>query len=95
MTSIYDRYFIVVSSIKDIEENRVIPFTRELVRRHSSGWTIPMSTYNRCKDLLFYKESLERHSPYYVDLLKIADIKNLRSVLTDLYHTIKIKYSSL
>lgn len=89
--SILDRYKEVLSNIEGIIESDIESFSNELYRRHSHGWTLPTSTYSRCKELLFYKESLERNSPYYVDLLKIEDRNNLKIVLKDLYHTIKIK----
>lgn len=58
-----DRYKELLYNIEGIKESDVLNYARELTRRSQSGWIIPVSTYRRCKDLLLYKESLERNSP--------------------------------
>lgn len=88
--SILDRYLEVLYNIEGLDQSLVPVYARALYGRHQAGWRIPTSTYSRCKELLFYKESLGRHSPYYVDLLKIEDRNNLKVVLSDLCHTMRI-----
>lgn len=88
---LYDRYKEVLYNIEGIKESDVPVYAQELAGRSIAGWAIPTSTYKRCKELLLYKENLERNSPYYVDLLKIEDRNNLKIVLLDLCHTMKIK----
>lgn len=89
-STILDKYLEVLYNVEGLEESLIPIYARELHKRHQAGWRIPTSTYTRCKDLLFYKDSLNRHSPYYVDLLKIEDRNNLKVVLLDLCHTMKI-----
>lgn len=89
--SVYDRYYRIVDNIEEIPKERVSLFVKELTRRHLRGWRIPNSTYLKLKNLLYYKESLERNSPYYIDLLKIENTSDLKTVIINLYNTIKIK----
>lgn len=89
--TIEDRYTELLNNIEGIDHRSIPIYAREFTRRHKRGWAIPVSTYQRCRDLLYYKESLERNSPYYVDLFKIEDRNNLKIVLLDLYKTIKIR----
>ena len=91
---IRERYRELISNIEGIPDSNIDPFADELYRRHSRGWAVPSSTYARCKHILYYKESLDRPSPYYIDLLKIEDRDALKVVLKDLYNTIKVKYTS-
>ena len=88
--TVKDRYRELLSNIEGMSTKDVETYSRELYRRNRHGWTIPISTYRRCKDLLLYKESLERHSPYYVDLLRIEDRNNLKIVLSDICKTIRV-----
>lgn len=91
MSSISDKYREILYNIEGIEESDIPMYLEELLRRHRLGWVLPVTTYRRCKDLLYYKESLGRNSPYYADLLKIEDRNNLKAVLLDIYRTIRIK----
>lgn len=84
-------YKKLVEHINAIPDSMKDKFSEELYRRHKGGWRLPPSVYLRRRDILFYKESLERNSPYYIDLLKIEDQHNLELVLIDLYNTIRIK----
>lgn len=90
-SSISDTYREILSNIEGINDSEVDKYAEEFARRQKRGWTLPITTYRRCKDILYYKESLSRNSPYYVDLLKIEDRNNLKVVLLDLIHTIRIK----
>ena len=89
--TVYSKYLELLYNIEGIEEIMVPIYAKELYKRHINGWAIPVSTYRRCKDLLFYKESLGRNSAYYVDILKIEDRNNLKHVLLDLCNTIEIR----
>lgn len=88
---VLDRYKELLYNIEGIEESMVPIYAAELARRHVAGWAIPISTYRRNRDLLVYKSSLDRNSPYYIDLLKIEDRNDLKVVLKDLCFTMKIK----
>ena len=89
--SILEKYLDELYQMKELDADSIYPFAKELERRHRGGWRIPTSCYVRCKELLIYKESLERNSPYYVDLLKIENKDDLHTVLLDIYRTIKIR----
>ena len=85
---IYEQYLNIVMTMSDIENKNV--FVKELVKRHRGGQRLPDSVYQKRKSLLYYKKSLERNSPYYVDLLKIESTDHLKLVLMDIYETIKL-----
>lgn len=84
---IYEQYLNIVMTMDEIEDKN--NFVKELVRRHREHRRISDSTYSRCKNILYYKESLGRNSPYYVDLLKIENIEDQKVVLKDIHSSIK------
>lgn len=85
-------YREIISNIEGIKDNHIDTFTNEIVRRHVSGWCLPVRTYRRYKHILVYKDHLGRHSPYYRHLLEIEDRSNLKAVIRDIYNTIRIRY---
>lgn len=90
--SIEEKYADILESIEEVNENLLPIYAKEFACRHRLGYRIPISTYTRCKDILFYKESLHRPSPYYRDLFSITNEDHLKTVILDLYMTIQLRY---
>ena len=92
MPKTYLQYIGILECIEEIPANVREEFAGELYRRHVGKWALPVSTYRRCKKLLFQKKTSER-SPYYYDLFKIENKDNLKVVLIDIYNTMRVRFN--
>lgn len=91
MKKLEEVYREILDTFPDLTESQKSIYAEEFASRQRNGWRIPISTYNRCKEILYYKESLERPSPYYVDIFKINNYDHIKIVIRDLMKTVRIK----
>lgn len=88
-STIYDKYYRILSNIDTLSTDQVNVYSYIFTVRHKRAAKLPESIVGLHNDSLYYKDTLGKHSPYYVDLLKIEDISILNTILLDIIDTIK------
>lgn len=90
ITSVYVKYYNLLSNLKDkYTEEQISVYSYILTVRQSRGQRIPTSLTPIYNDKLHYKLSLQRPSPYYVDLHKIENLNDKLFLIDKIIHTIK------